>query len=326
MEGNESGEEESGDAMGAGLEGIGAAPQPAPPGGALQSPPQPLTVEESAQARAELEAIISREGLHLHTAPGLLPSMYQVGSAIGKGKFATVYRATRLSDGALVAVKEIALFDVADARSREKCLKELRLIQGLEHPHIIRFLDGFVEGRHLVLVFEFAEAGDLKRQLRKAREKGVRFEERIVWRYFAQLAEAVAHLHSRRIIHRDLKPANIFLTLAGTVKVGDLGLGRLLSQDTLVAHSKVGTPLYMVRAGTQQHAKCSVSTHAHTHTNTHPANAHSAPTPPPPPPLSPCRPQSASRAAAMTMLQTCGAWAAFSMSWPWPPRPSRRRA
>jgi tRNA A-37 threonylcarbamoyl transferase component Bud32 len=208
--------------------------------------PQPgFTREETAAAHAELEAIVKREGLHLNTQPGMLSALYELGCAIGKGKFATVYRATRRRDGQVVAVKEIAIFDASDARSREKCLKEIRLVQALEHPNIVRFLDGFVEGRHLVLVFEFAEAGDLKRQLRKARERGMRLEERVVWRYFAQIAEAVAYMHSRRIIHRDLKPANVFLTLSGAVKVGDLGLGRLLSADTLVAHSKVGTPLYM---------------------------------------------------------------------------------
>jgi hypothetical protein len=33
--------------------------------------------------------------------------------------------------------------------------------------------------------------------------------------------------------------SDIFLTLNGTVKVGDLGLGRELSDNTLEAHSKV---------------------------------------------------------------------------------------
>ena len=85
----------------------------------------------------------------------------------------------------------------------------------------------------------------MKRQVRKAQEKQMRFDERIVWKYFAQIADAISHMHGVRIMHRDLKPANIFLTLNGTVKVGDLGLGREMSEHTMEAHSKVGTPLYM---------------------------------------------------------------------------------
>ena len=41
------------------------------------------------------------------------------------------------------------------------------------------------------------------------------------------------------------QPANIFLTKGGIIKVGDLGLSRELSEKTLQAYSKVGTPLYM---------------------------------------------------------------------------------
>jgi len=203
------------------------------------------TAEEETRAHSDLLQLVQREGLRLDFTAGAFKAAYEMGSAIGKGKFATVFKAVRLHDGLVVAVKQLAIFDLMDEKSRRTCLKEIRLIQGLDHAHIVKFIDGFVEGRQLVLVFEFAEAGDLKRQLRKAREKGTAFEERVVWRYFSQLAEAVAHMHSKRIIHRDLKPANIFLTLAGIVKVGDLGLGRLLSDSTLVAHSKVGTPLYM---------------------------------------------------------------------------------
>lgn len=169
---------------------------------------------------------------------------YELLKPIGKGKFAIVYRARRLSDGETVALKRINV-DTIDDKAREKCLKEVQLLQSLDHPNVIKYLDSFITDNDLVIVVEWAAAGDLKRQLRKAQERGVGFEERVIWKYFAQMSSAMQHLRERRIMHRDLKPANIFLTLDGTVKVGDLGLSRELSEHTVQAHSKVGTPLYM---------------------------------------------------------------------------------
>ena len=52
-------------------------------------------------------------------------------------------------------------------------------------------------------------------------------------------------MHEQRVIHRDLKPANILIFSDGTFKLGDLGLGRSLSKETIKAFSRVGTPLYM---------------------------------------------------------------------------------
>ena len=45
----------------------------------------------------------------------------------------------------------------------EKCLKEIDLVQSLQHPHIIEYVESFIEEDQLHLVFEYAEAGDLKR-------------------------------------------------------------------------------------------------------------------------------------------------------------------
>ncbi|KAG6977126.1 hypothetical protein JG688_00000673 [Phytophthora aleatoria] len=146
---------------------------------------------------------------------------YEVLKPIGKGKFSVVFKAKRRHDGQAVALKKIAIFDMMNLKAREKTLKEVRLVQSVSHPNIIQYLDAFVQNNELYIAFEWAEAGDLKRQIRKANEKG------------------------NRIMHRDLKPANIFLTLKGVVKVGDLGLGRYLSENTMEARSKVGTPLYM---------------------------------------------------------------------------------
>jgi NIMA (never in mitosis gene a)-related kinase len=46
-------------------------------------------------------------------------------------------------------------------------------------------------------------------------------------------------------MHRDLKPANIFIDSKDNLKLGDLGLGRDFTSQTMEAFSRVGTPLYM---------------------------------------------------------------------------------
>ena len=67
----------------------------------------------------------------------------------------------------------------------------------------------------------------------------------MIWRYMKEISGALMHMHEKRIMHRDLKPANIFIGHDYNLKIGDLGLGRSFSSETLEAYSKVGTPLYM---------------------------------------------------------------------------------
>lgn len=52
-------------------------------------------------------------------------------------------------------------------------------------------------------------------------------------------------MEQARIMHRDLKPANIFIDANDNLKLGDLGLGRQFTSQTMEANSRVGTPLYM---------------------------------------------------------------------------------
>ena len=63
--------------------------------------------------------------------------------------------------------------------------------------------------------------------------------------YIHQLAGALQHMLQMRIMHRDLKPANIFIDGNNNLKLGDLGLGRDFTSQTMEAFSRVGTPLYM---------------------------------------------------------------------------------
>jgi serine/threonine protein kinase len=119
------------------------------------------------------------------------------------------------------------------------------LLQSLDHPNIIRYLDSFIDNNDLYIAVEWAEKGDLKYIVKRAIQEDSHLEESKIWDYISQMAGALAHMHSKRIMHRDLKPANIFIDSDGNLKLGDLGLGRAMSSQTLEAYSRVGTPLYM---------------------------------------------------------------------------------
>ena len=49
-----------------------------------------------------------------------------------------------------------------DQKSREKAIKEVRLLEKLSHPFIIRYLESFIEDNEMFIAVEWAEKGDLK--------------------------------------------------------------------------------------------------------------------------------------------------------------------
>ena len=53
------------------------------------------------------------------------------------------------------------------------------------------------------------------------------------------------HIHDRKILHRDIKGQNVFLMKNGIVKVGDLGIARVLAHTKEFAKTMVGTPYYL---------------------------------------------------------------------------------
>ena len=132
-----------------------------------------------------------------------------------------------------------------DQKQREKCLQEVKLLQSVDHPNIVKYLDSFISDNELYIAIEWADKGDLKRFIKKYLQEGDKIDEIKIIEYTRQLGSALLHMHEKRIIHRDLKPANILIFSDGLLKLGDLGLGRYMSDETFKAFSKVGTPLYM---------------------------------------------------------------------------------
>jgi serine/threonine protein kinase len=132
-----------------------------------------------------------------------------------------------------------------DQKQRDKCMKEVKLLEKLQHEFIIRYIESFIELNEMFIVVEWAEKGDLKQLIRQANSRQEYINERRVWHYLWQISSSLKHMAYVRVMHRDLKPANIFIDAHDNLKLGDLGLGRDFTSQTMEAFSRVGTPLYM---------------------------------------------------------------------------------
>ena len=183
--------------------------------------------------------------LTTHPTPHKAESMdrYEVMEVIGRGAQGTASLVRCKSDQSLLVIKNVFISPMGvDERVRDRALGEALRLKSLPHPHIIQYVDHFVDGS-LYIVIEYAEGGDLASLIKAQGDTPI--PESTILRYIAQIGSALEHLHERHIIHRDVKSQNVFVMRNGDVKVGDLGLSIELSGSHGLANSVCGTPHYM---------------------------------------------------------------------------------
>ena len=129
----------------------------------------------------------------------------------------------RKADGELLALKSMA---VHSAKDRALARNEIEILRKLSHPHVVRFEDSFVLEQDVCIVMQFCEGGDLAGLIGEQRRCGRRLPEAAVRGLLAQLASALAHMHSLRVVHRDIKSSNVFLLGATAAGGGALGATR----------------------------------------------------------------------------------------------------
>src|SRR4029077_771426 len=56
-----------------------------------------------------------------------------------------------------------------------------------------------------------------------------------------QVVKALEHAHEKGMVHRDIKPGNLLLRRDGVVKLADLGLARMLDDNTDTSITRAGT-------------------------------------------------------------------------------------
>jgi len=148
----------------------------------------------------------------------------QIIKQLAFGGLSAIYQAQH-NNVDLVVLKEAVIPQNADDQSRqaaeERIRREAQFLMRLEHEHIARVLDHFVEdGRHY-LMLEYVHGQDLRQYVK---QNGPQSKETVI-NWAVQIAGIVGYLHSQSppIIHRDLTPDNLVLRNDGNVTLIDFG-------------------------------------------------------------------------------------------------------
>jgi len=171
-----------------------------------------------------------------------LAGRYDIEAEVGRGGAARVYRA-RGPDGRSVALK-ILRPELVVTVTADRFLREIRIIQRLEHPHIGRLIDAGQSDWLVYYAMPFVDGPSLQQVLQKQGRVSAPDTARLA----RDLLSALAHAHERGIVHRDVKPDNILISRDGAVLV-DFGIARaieLSGTDRLTKSGMaVGTSRYM---------------------------------------------------------------------------------
>lgn len=179
---------------------------------------------------------------------------YLIESKLGEGGMGAVFKATKISDNTLIALKVISPMLLVNSRFVKRFQREAKVGKALTHPNIIQVVEyGETENGLLFMAMEFVDGETLRAELAKT---GAIDAKRAAG-MLKQLCEGMDLAHKRGILHRDLKPENIMISKDASgkeiLKLADFGLVKLMQPDGEITKGSAltevgeifGTPHFM---------------------------------------------------------------------------------
>ncbi|KAJ0500501.1 putative protein kinase RLK-Pelle-DLSV family [Helianthus annuus] len=164
---------------------------------------------------------------------------------IGEGGFGPVYKGV-LSDGSEIAVKQLS------ARSKQgnrEFVTEIGMISALQHPHLVKLYGCCIEGKELLLVYEYLENNSLARALFGRQDQKLNLDWATRKKICVGIARGLTYLHEEsrlKIVHRDIKATNVLLDKDLNAKISDFGLAKLDEEENTHISTRIaGTIGYM---------------------------------------------------------------------------------
>ena len=173
---------------------------------------------------------------------GHLVGNYKVTDKIGEGGMGSVFRGIDIMLEREVAIKMLRPELSRQPHVVERFRSEAVTLAKLNHPNIATLYSFLRQGEDFFMVMEYVRGETIESLISKM---GAMPCDRAV-ALFCQALEGIDHAHKMGIVHRDIKPANMMLTEAGSIKVMDFGIARVLGTDRLTKTGHlIGTVEYM---------------------------------------------------------------------------------
>ncbi|MFC5454619.1 protein kinase [Prosthecobacter fluviatilis] len=147
----------------------------------------------------------------------------EITALIGSGGMGAVFKARQPQLDRFVALK-ILPAELADLPGfSERFQREAQALARLSHPHIVTVHDFGRAGGFYFLLMEFIDGVNLRQLLQTKR-----LTPSEALSIVPPVCEALQCAHDHGIVHRDIKPENLLIDKAGTVKIADFGIAKII--------------------------------------------------------------------------------------------------
>ena len=183
--------------------------------------------------------------MELSRGTRLQDGKYVIDRKLGQGGFGITYLASQIDLNRNVAIKEffiegymlrdgatntVSVASQASAerigQSKQRFVKEARIIASLNHENIISIFDIFTENGTAYYVMEYISGGSLGELV----SSGGRMAEHDAVALITRIGNALSHVHGRQILHLDVKPGNIMIKNGVPVLI-DFGISKNYTSD-----------------------------------------------------------------------------------------------
>jgi serine/threonine protein kinase len=176
---------------------------------------------------------------------------YELMERLGAGGMAEVFLARRPGLGGFektVVIKRILPALSNDPKMEEAFVAEAALTAQVQHKNVVQVFElDRLDNGEFFMTMEYVQGTDLARMLRSAAKKRIRMPPWLSVKIVAEVLDALAYVHDlsdregtpRNLVHRDVSPSNIFISELGDVKLGDFGVAKDHSRESLTTNGEV---------------------------------------------------------------------------------------